>query len=83
MTSWLLAGPDMGTAEGTAENEVALREQLASFRPLLALSMVLTGRDEAEILRMATTAVPSLGGCRVEGVYLDNDWQSSRKLIAR
>lgn len=44
---------------------------------------MMTGRDEAEILRMATTAVPSLGGCRVEGVYLDNDWQSSRKLIAR
>jgi DNA-binding PucR family transcriptional regulator len=55
--------------------EAALREQLASFRPLLALSMLMTSsRDETEILRIATTAVPSLGGCRAEGVYLDGDW---------
>jgi sugar diacid utilization regulator len=66
----------MGTAEGTAGHEAALREQLASFRPLLALSMAMTSRDETEILRMATTAVPSLGGCRVEAVYLDDDWQA-------
>jgi sugar diacid utilization regulator len=62
----------------TAEDEPgsALRDQLASFRPLLALSMAMTSsRDETEILRIATTAVPSLGGCRVEAVYLDDDWQ--------
>ncbi|MGH4012064.1 MAG: hypothetical protein ACRDTH_28555, partial [Pseudonocardiaceae bacterium] len=54
----------------------ALRDQLASFRPLLALSVVMTSsRDETEILRIATTVVPSLGGCRVEAVYLDDDWQ--------
>ncbi|MGH4007958.1 MAG: MEDS domain-containing protein [Pseudonocardiaceae bacterium] len=42
----------------------------------LALSMVMTtSGDEAEILRIATTAVPSLGGCRVEAVHLDDNWQ--------
>jgi hypothetical protein len=56
--------------------EAALRDQLASFRPLLALSMVMTSsRDEMEILRIATTAVPSLGGCRAEAVYLDGGWR--------
>jgi sugar diacid utilization regulator len=38
--------------------------------------MVMTGsRDETEILRIATTAVPSLGGCRAEALYLDGDWR--------
>jgi sugar diacid utilization regulator len=56
----------------------ALRDQLASFRPLLALSMVMTSsRDETEILRIATTAVPSLSGGRVEAVYFDGDWHSA------
>jgi hypothetical protein len=54
----------------------ALRDQLASFRPLLALSMVMTcSRDETEILRIATTAVPSLSAGRVEAVYFDGNWQ--------
>jgi hypothetical protein len=67
----------MDTAEGAAEREASLREQLASFRPLLALSMVMTGsRDESEILSTATTAVPSVGGCRVEAVHVDDDWRS-------
>ena len=58
-----------------AGEEAALREQLASFRPLLALSMMMTNsRDEHEILRIATTAVPSMGGCHTEAVYLDGDW---------
>ncbi|HWR47498.1 MAG TPA: helix-turn-helix domain-containing protein [Pseudonocardiaceae bacterium] len=61
---------------GPVEQEAALREQLASFRPLLALSIVMTSsRDETEILRIATTAVPSLGGCRAQAVYLDDDWR--------
>jgi sugar diacid utilization regulator len=65
-----------GSADGTAGREAGLRDQLASFRPLLALSMVMTSsRDETHILRMATTAVPSLGGCRPEAVYLDGDWR--------
>ncbi|HET9116503.1 MAG TPA: helix-turn-helix domain-containing protein [Pseudonocardiaceae bacterium] len=56
----------------------ALRDQLASFRPLLALSMVMTSsRDETEILRIATTAVPSLGGGRVEAVYFDGEWHGA------
>ncbi|HZE00181.1 MAG TPA: helix-turn-helix domain-containing protein [Pseudonocardiaceae bacterium] len=56
----------------------ALRDQLASFRPLLALSMVMTSsRDQTEILRIATTAVPSLGGVRVEAVYFDGDWHGA------
>jgi sugar diacid utilization regulator len=63
-------------ADRAVEHEAALQDQLASFRPLLALSMVMTSsRDEVEILRIATTAVPSLGGCRTEAVYLDGDWQ--------
>jgi sugar diacid utilization regulator len=56
----------------------ALRDQLASFRPLLALSMVMTSsRDEAEILRVATTAVPSLSGGRVAAVYFDGQWHGA------
>ncbi len=48
--------------------------------PLLALSMVMTSsRDETEILHIATTAVPSLGGCRVGAVYLDGGWQATIK----
>jgi sugar diacid utilization regulator len=59
-----------------ADREAALREELASFRPLLALSMVMIGsRDETEILRIATTSVPSLGGCRTEAIHLDGEWQ--------
>ncbi|MDQ4033640.1 MAG: helix-turn-helix domain-containing protein [Actinomycetota bacterium] len=62
--------------EGMAEWEIDLREQLATFRPLLALSMVMTGSyDEAEILGIAMSAASSLDGCRSEGVYLDDDWR--------
>lgn len=39
--------------------------------------MVITSsRDETEILRIATTAVPSLSGSRVEAVYFDDGWRS-------
>ncbi|MBV9315118.1 MAG: hypothetical protein JO100_15625, partial [Pseudonocardia sp.] len=66
----------MTAAGNAAEREAVLREQLASFRPLLTLSMVMTrSRDEAEILRITTTAVPSLGKCRPEAVYLDGGWR--------
>lgn len=60
---------------GAREQEAALfREHLPAFRPLLTLSMVMTSTcDELEILRIATTAIPSVGGCRVEGIYLDGD----------
>ncbi len=53
----------------------SLRDQLSSLRALLALSMVMTsGTDEAEIVRMATTAVPSLGDARTAVVRLDRGW---------
>ena len=56
----------------------ALRDQLASFRPLLALSIMMTSsRDETEILRIATTAVPSLSSGRVEAVYFDGEWHGA------
>ena len=49
-----------------------LREHLSAFRPLLALSMVMTDTaDEDEIIRLATTAIPSLGPFRAEAVSLD------------
>src|ERR1700733_9416407 len=63
------------SVDGPVGQEAILRTQLASFRSLLALSVVMTSsREETEILRLATTAVPSLGGCRVEAVYLHEDW---------
>jgi len=53
----------------TSEQE--LREQLSSLQGLLALSMLMTeGGDEAQILHLASTSVPSLGCCCLEGVYL-------------
>ena len=52
--------------------DVALRDQLTGLHDLLALSMVMTDcGDERQILDLATTAVPSLGRCRLGGVYLD------------
>jgi hypothetical protein len=52
-----------------------LREHLSAFRPLLALSMVMTDTaDEDEIIRLATTAIPSLGPFRAEAVCLDGAW---------
>jgi sugar diacid utilization regulator len=52
-----------------------LREHLSAFRPLLALSIVMTGiADEDEIVRLATTAIPSLGPFRAEAVRLDGGW---------
>jgi sugar diacid utilization regulator len=61
-----------------------LREQLSAFRPLLALSMVMTGSaDEDAIVRLATTAVPSLGPFRAEAVYLDGGWWSDASVRSR
>ncbi len=58
-----------------------LREHLSAFRPLLALSMVMTETaDEDEIIRMATTAIPSLGPFRAEAVSLDGAWWSGRSV---
>jgi sugar diacid utilization regulator len=52
--------------------ELDVRGQLSSLRSLLVLSMLMTENgDEAQILNLATSAVPSLGRCRTEAVYLD------------
>jgi sugar diacid utilization regulator len=56
-------------------DDPAIRDQLASLRALLALSLAMTTiDDEAEILRLTTTAVPSLGDCRTAAVGLDGVW---------
>jgi sugar diacid utilization regulator len=58
-----------------------LREHLSAFRPLLALSMVMTETsDEDEIIRMATSAIPSLGPFRAEAVFFDGAWWSGRSV---
>ncbi len=58
-----------------------LREHLSAFRPLLALSMVMTETsDEDEIIRMATTAIPSFGLFRAEAVFFDGAWWSGRSV---
>jgi sugar diacid utilization regulator len=55
--------------------DAAIRDQPASLRALLALSLAMTTiDDEAEILRLTTTAVPSLGNCRTAAVRLDGVW---------
>jgi sugar diacid utilization regulator len=61
-----------------APPDPSLADQLAGMRSLLALSMVMGESDDQEhILGLAATAVPSLGGCRLEGVHLlDTGWQT-------
>lgn len=53
--------------------EVAdLRRQLSALRSLLVLSMLMTeSGTEAQILRWAVTAVPSLSSCETWGVHLE------------
>lgn len=55
----------------------AEQAQLAALRSLLALAMVMSeSEDPAHILDLAAGAVPTLGRCRLEGVYLgDGGWQ--------
>jgi DNA-binding PucR family transcriptional regulator len=51
--------------------EVLAREQFSNLYSLFVLSMMMfDGRDEQAILRLACTAVPQLGSCRVEAGYL-------------
>jgi sugar diacid utilization regulator len=59
------------------EPEPILQDQLSGMRSLLALSMVMSeSDDQAHILGLAATAVPSLGRCRLEGIHLDDGgWQ--------
>jgi len=54
------------------DSDLALRDQLSDLRGLLALTMLMTDRrDEDEIVFLATTAAPTLGRCRIAGVYID------------
>jgi sugar diacid utilization regulator len=67
-------------AYGGPESEAGLRDRLSSVQGLLALSMVMTeSGDEQRILHLATTSVPSLGDCRLDGVYLTGSgWRITR-----
>ncbi|HEX3539921.1 MAG TPA: helix-turn-helix domain-containing protein [Acidimicrobiales bacterium] len=59
------------TVPGDEDGEPGLREQLSSLHGLLVLSMLMTeSGDDRQILHLASTAVPSLGRCRLAGVYL-------------
>jgi sugar diacid utilization regulator len=65
----------MTPANGGRGDDPAIRAQLASLRALLTLSLAMAAiDDEAEILRLTTTAVPSLGRCRTAAVRLDGAW---------
>jgi sugar diacid utilization regulator len=59
------------------EPESALRDQVSGMRSLLALSMVMSeSDDQSHILGLAASAVPTLGRCRLEGIFLDDGgWQ--------
>jgi len=58
-----------------AGDDPAVRILLSSLRALLALSALMTEReDEEEIVRLAMEVVPSLGDCHSEGAYLDGAW---------
>jgi sugar diacid utilization regulator len=47
------------------------------LRALHVLAMIMTrARDEGEIIRLATSAVPSFSACRAVGVHLDGRWLS-------
>ncbi|HEX7661883.1 MAG TPA: helix-turn-helix domain-containing protein [Pseudonocardiaceae bacterium] len=60
--------PEVSARHGTV---LALREQLSSLRGLLALSMLMTDRRQAEeIVQLVTTAVPALVRARAAGVRL-------------
>jgi sugar diacid utilization regulator len=67
-----------GTVIPDSAPDLALRDQLSGMRSLLALSMVMIeSDDEAHILGLAGTAVPTLGRCRLEGVHLrEGGWQT-------
>ncbi|WP_213450136.1 helix-turn-helix domain-containing protein [Rhizomonospora bruguierae] len=55
--------------------EPALIDRLTSMQALLALSMAMAeGGDEQRILHLATSAVPTLGRCRMHGVYSGTGW---------
>ena len=60
---------------GAGFDESARDRELASLRGLLELSTVLTAaRDEMEIARQTTAAVPSFCDCRTSAIHLDGAW---------
>ncbi len=62
--------------------EEELREQLSSLQGLQVLTMLMTeSRDEQQILHLASTSVPSLGCCGLEGVFLlGSGWVSLQEV---
>lgn len=68
---------------GDEDADPALRDQLSNLHDLLVLSMLMTeSGDERQILHLASTAVPSLGRCRLAGVYLgDAGWRDDDRNI--
>src|SRR4051812_6619007 len=57
-----------------SSDDVAVRDQLSSLQGLLVVSMLMTERNDVpEILALASSAVPSLGQCRLDGAYLKGD----------
>lgn len=65
-------------------SNVDLHDQLSRLQDLLALSMAMTDcGDERQILELATTAVPSVGRCRLSGVHLvDRGWHPAEGACA-
>jgi hypothetical protein len=50
------------------------RDQMSNLCGVIGLSMMLFDRvEDDEILKVVVSAVPALGPCRAEGVYLDGD----------
>jgi sugar diacid utilization regulator len=66
----------MTAADG--DLEVSARDQLSNLQGLLVISMLMTeSSDEQRIVHLATTSAPSLGRCRLDGVYLrDGGWRT-------
>src|SRR5262245_7602087 len=75
-------GEEMSSPDHSAgtDTSVAFRDQLTNLEALLALSLRMTDTvDEAAILRLAGTAIPSLCRCRLLGVHLvDDGWCLTR-----
>src|SRR2546421_30234 len=57
-----------------AAEDPALRDQMSSLRALLFLSMLMAESEEGQVLRLATTAVPSMAACQVAGLHVDGSW---------
>jgi hypothetical protein len=72
----LTVAPTQGEEQDTG---ASLRGQLSTLQGLLVLSMRMTEtEDEHSILHLATTAVPSLSLCRLQGVHLtEGGWRAT------